>query len=553
MKRKILCTILAIVTLTAMAGCDIAELTGKGNDITQANLNPAPADDPEPDINIVNDENEYEGVSNNGSQFVGVDGKIYFRQYGDYAIPSVASLRHFLVYGEGGYGSSICYFTPDNPDNIVAVTKEEDQGQGELYYYDNYIYSTRYEWENGMSHPVLYRANLSTGDLEDVGYGYIRAVSEDGRYIVTDVFNVDTGSTYTIYDAGKSVGSYAAESANVYRDIIAVDSSNLFFYLADVNTCDGSIYQYDFVNKKMYLLDNITAPEGLDEYISYTVIKNGVASGNKLSFTLCYCEGNIAYVEDAYDISVDINSDANASSDVPLFNAQSAKSTGNLIGKAADNLQLSSNLLSLELSRQGENGYSRAVQCAEKVYDKTYVIVADCFYSAQWNQAENETYDLLDVDYYYFDDNNTTPVLFNDNNPTNNNLMVKAWLVGKKGETPEKLLFQHASLSGPEGPQEFDPILYTAEFSDNLVFEHLPENGDLTDPFDKDDMAYMTKYYSTDFYSPFVETLEAGDEITHYKEPKEDWNDPNSPAYTFLHIGFDRNGKINYVRPVIMD
>ena len=222
-------------------------------------------------------------------------------------------------------------------------------------------------------------------------------------------------------------------------------------------------------------------------------------------------------------------------------------------GKPADEFDIPDNLSSLENFSSGDDGYSRAIQCVETVYDKTFAMVADCFYSAMWNQAQMGTYQLLDLDYYYFDDVNTTPVLFNDDNPTTHTLIVRAWFVGKKGEKPEKLLFQHASLSGPEGPQEFDEILYTAEFSDDFVFEHIPENGDIYDEFETDDMDYMVKYFNEDFYNPYVEKLVPTDEFTNYEVPKMDWNDPNSTTFTFLHIGFDRDGKINYLRQVIMD
>ena len=551
MKRRILCAILAFVTLTAFAGCDLAELTGKGNENAQATLNTEPQVDPEPVVDV--EEDIYAGVSNNGSFFVGVDGKVYFRQYAEYGIKTVASKRNFLTSGDGGYGNTICYFTPDKPDEIVAVTKEEDQGQGELYYYDGYIYSTRYEWSEGYPHPILYRANLTTGALEDVGKGYIKAASEDGRFIVTDTFEPETCDAYTIYDAGKEIASYKMDRTNVYNELIAVDANNLYIFMADNNTCDGSICQYDYINDKFYYLDYAIAPEGIDEYISYPVIKDGVIKDKKLSFSLLYCEGNGAYVQDAYDITVDINEDPKAVTDSALFTKQASKNSKYYTGNPSDFIDVPNNLASLEVVESGDNGFARVIQCIEQVYDKTYVIVADCFYSAQWNQAELGSYDLLDVDYYYYDDANTTPTLFNDDNPTDHTLMVRAWFVGKKGETPKKLLFQHASISGPEGPQEFDPALYTAEFSDDFKFSHIPENGDIYDDFETDGMDYMVKYFNDDYYNPYVETLTEADEFTHYEVPKMDWNDPNSTTFSFLHIGFDRDGKINFIRQVIMD
>ena len=550
MKRRILSVFLALVTLSAFVGCDLAELTGKGNDNNQANLVNEPATDPEPVIDET-EENKYEGVSNNGGNFVGVDGKIYFRQYAEYGIETTSSIRHFISSNIGGYGNTICYFTPEEPDKITAVTKEEDCGAGPLYYYDDYIYSTKYNWENGIPSPYAYRVSLSTGNFEDLGKGYIKAVSEDGKYILTEEYDSSEGNKYVVYEAGKMVGRCTYTATEEYNSVIAVDSDSIYIFTTEWENCDGIIRKYDYINNVTYTIGIVKAPDTIDPYITFSVIKDAKINNDTLDFTVCYCEGVEDYVEDAYDVSVNVKTDSNSSNDTVEYANTVKNSTYK--GKPADEFDIPNNLSSLENFSSGDDGYSRAIQCVETVYDKTFAMVADCFYSAMWNQAQMGTYQLLDLDYYYFDDSNTTPILFNDDNPTTHTLIVRAWFVGKKGEKPEKLLFQHASLSGPEGPQEFDQLLYTAEFSDDFKFVHVPENGDIYDDFETDDMDYMVKYYNDDYYNPYVEKLVPTDEFTNYEVPKMDWNDPNSTTFTFLHVGFDRNGKINYIRQVIMD
>ena len=160
MKRKILCMLLSVMTISFAVGCTAGDITGKEGGSGYAVLNTESGttggtENPDnPDVTTDPGDNGTtenvevkDSISNNGGNFIGIDGKVYFRQLGEYVLYEPSSLRHAFDSGTGGYGSSICCFDPENPEKITTVS-EGDNGQGELYYYDGYIYSTRYDWNN---------------------------------------------------------------------------------------------------------------------------------------------------------------------------------------------------------------------------------------------------------------------------------------------------------------------------------------------------------------------------------------------------------------------
>ena len=548
MKKKIICTILSLLTLTYFVGCTLSGTDGKGNGNSQANLSGDPVSEVDPESGNTQTE-ENTGISNNGGYFVGVDGKIYFRQYSQYSLSGNSYIRGFMKNGTGGYDNSICYFTPDDPDNIICVA-EKDEGHGNLYYNDGYIYSTRYDWQEGIAYPVLYRVNLSSASFEDVGSGHICANSDDAKYIMTCTYTSE-GNKYVVYESGKECASYISLKENGYSTPIYVDSKNIYLLISSWNNCDSKIYQYDYKTGNMYLLAKVSAPEGIPQDISTPLVKNAAIESNTLSFTLCYVEGVGDYVDAALDVTVSINDKGGASTEVAMFTPTIAENNtynDNLAG----NFTIPNNLSKLEDSSQGDDGFARAVQSIDTVYNRSYAVMANVFYSPTWAQAQMGSYELLSIDYYYYDDENETPTLFNEKNPTSRDLMVRGWYIGKKGSKPEKLLFQHADIQGPEMPQQFDEILYTAEFADDFVFEHIPEGGEIYDDMVKDGMDYLVKYLNEDeYYNPYLDTLPETKDYTNYKEPAINWNDPNAPTPGYLHIKFNREGKINYIRYVI--
>ncbi|MCR4648180.1 MAG: DUF5050 domain-containing protein [Lachnospiraceae bacterium] len=513
---------------------------------------PAPDTQDEADVTVT--EPEENGISNNGGYFVGVDGKVYFIQYRDYGITGTAFYRGFLGFGTGGTGNTICCFSPDNPDDI-SVVAENVNCIGKLYYSDGYLYSMTYDWDNGYPYPKLCRVNISTGEYEVVGDGFINTVSADSSYIVaSDYSTVSEERKMLVFSNGKEIGSYAFNLYDGNVSVITVDEKYLYILKSDFELKSSTVIQYDYANGTQYVLCEILPPSDIDEYLTYTEVRNGSINESTLNFSLCYCSGIEDFIDAAKDVSVQINTNGGEGSDEPMFTAQT-KENKELPGLSDVDILIPENLASMEKLdnlNSGDHRFARAVQCVEKVYDRNYAIFANS-YLAQGNvQAQMGSWNLLSLDYYYFDKDSDTPTLFNEENAVKKDIIVKGWFIGKKGFAPESLLFQYAGLSGPEGPVDLDSTFYMAEFSDDFKFSHVPDGGDIYDEQVLDGMDYLVDYLNQDYYESYLDKAEP-DEFYNYKAPREDWNDTSCPAFGYFHIYFDREGKINLLRYVIMD
>ena len=572
MNKKIISVLSILMSLSPLAGCTLGNVSvaDKDDGQNQANVtgttstNNSNNGSNSGDINVTNPDNGSGDngntvtadpvieVSNNGGNFVGVDGKIYFRQYGNYSICSVSSKEHFLDSSTYSFENQICCFDPDDLSDISVVC-EDDDGVGELYYYDGYIYSSRHDW--GDNPNLVYRVNISTGETEDIGYGQITCASADGRFLLTTDYDYDTDTIiYYIYDAGNQINVFTDDYGDYSSRIIGIDDENLYYTYCYYDDCQVEIYQTNFQNGNSVLLASIDAPESISEYMYITYVEplDFKLETENLVFTLCYCLDIDEYVEDSYTVAVPVCTDMSASYiDEAMYEAKLVYNSEyintclffpDFAGKVAD----------LKVDDYGDNGFARGIQTVEEVFGKLYVIVADCYNAPSWNQGQFGSYELLSVHYYQMDNYKADPVEFNEDNPTFGDLMVKGWLVGTTGEVPEKLFFCYSFIDGPEGPFEDDDKYYVAEFADDFVYDHIPEGGDIYDDFVKDGMDYFVDELNEYSYHKYLSKLPEKDDFTNYKTPKEQ----NGDMYfytSYYHIHLNSEGEIDYLRYVIFD
>ncbi len=575
MNKKIFSVLSVLLSLTLLSGCTLNKIpdTGKDEGISQASIsgitstttdNSQGGTDVENPDNTGNDPANTDNngdntdntpsvpdVDNNGGNFIGIDGKVYFRQYAQYTLPMINSRYLFVDGCDYASGNRICRFDPSDPDNIEVVL-DEDSGFGKLYYYDGWIYCESFDWGE-VSDPLI-RLNINTGERETFGAGRIDCASADGKYLVVESLDPETNSfIYDIYEEGQIVNSFMDDYADHSLRIMGIDDSCFYYAYNYYDDCSTDICQTDFRNGNSALLASIPVSDtfGDEFYIVQTEPIDVKLENGNLNFELCFCTGAEDYVEDAYTVSVPICQDMSSSSmDAPLYEAKCVKDTSD-IGSCLLFPTPSGALAAFDKAPDKGDGFAKAVQTVDEVYGKYYVIVADSYKSAMWNEAQFGSFDLLSIHYYQMDDNNSTPVEFNKDNPTFGDLMVKGWLVGEQGKAPEKMLFCYSYIDGPEGPFEDDQFFYVAEFADDFVYDHVPENGDIYDDFVKDGMDYFVNELSG-YDHKYISKLPAEDDIYNYKTPKEKNN--GMETYTsYYHIHFDSEGKIDYLRYVIFD
>ena len=572
MNKKLFSAVSVLLTASLLTGCtlDLTEVEKNENNPQAVLSNSTDPDsdnnngsengdnNPEnnPDINTdINTDIDFSGTSNNGGNFIGIDGKVYFRQYGDYALEDVAYYKYFINYGLGGYGSSICCFDPADPSDI-SVVSVDDNGQGKLYYNDGFIYSQRYEWNNGTAYPYIYRTDISNGEWENCGRGRILGTSEDGSMLVSSEYDQNIPATsFLIYDLNNidmDDANYTFTHDGSNMTFIGVDEDALYYLLLDFETNDASVYEYDYKTGDNYLLDYITPPDNIDEYLTFAICLDPSIEDDVLNFNLCYCVGIEDYIQVAYNVSVPVVKKQGESFDGPASTAEYEENLS-LSGSSAEfHINYYESLAEYEVLSTKEHGFARGIQNVDNVYGTDYFIIANCFYAPMWNQGQMGTYELLSLDYYYLDEN-SCPCLFNEDNPTDRDLMVKAWYIGDKKSGPVQLLFQYADINGPEGPFETDNTLYAFDFTEeDFVFEHIPEGGDIYDDYETDGMEYLKEYLNNDIFNPYLDSLPAPDDEFNFVCPDE----PDSyedGTYCFLHIKLDRDGRVNYIRYVVFD
>jgi hypothetical protein len=121
-----------------------------------------------------------------------------------------------------------------------------------------------------------------------------------------------------------------------------------------------------------------------------------------------------------------------------------------------------------------------------------------------------------------------------------------AQFVGKPGEKAATCFYQMASINGPEAPIEYSNS-YKAEISEDCVFETLASE-DLEDWKIVDFAGFTEEMKDND--AIYIDSLPNKAEFDDSFELENDLNFENSFC---CHLGFDKDGKINYIRPVIMD
>ena len=121
------------------------------------------------------------------------------------------------------------------------------------------------------------------------------------------------------------------------------------------------------------------------------------------------------------------------------------------------------------------------------------------------------------------------------------------WAIGTPGAETGKVVYRPAIFMGPEAMPELDEMMFGASFAENVFYEY-PNEDDIYGEWNEGTL------------KEFYEMLRKYKKSYMKQEPKESgylgYEVPGSlgtNGVLAVHIGFDDEGKINYVRPVVMD
>lgn len=524
-----------------------SEVTPTADPFQGTEIVPLPEETASPDA--AQDQTTEERVVNNGGYFVGVEDRVYYRELGPYSIPGVALYGEFLAGMENYGGASILSYEPGRSE--PAVLAADDEGYGPLYYYNGYLYSQR---DKNFELTVVYRINVETGEAEELCNGRIMGGSADGRYLAAMEYQSD-GSILKILDEGRAgKGGYSTSDGYFYY--VGSDGDKAFLVLTVGENENSYLMQYDYAGN---LVNLALLPKKEEDYMAYPELTNFQCRDGKLSFLWEYFEGTGHFTSSCYEVEVpECQEPENKDSAKPLYecsereikvwddNRDGQYSEEYLRVKTPDET-----LAKLEesLTKWPEEGSGLAVipQTVERSSGGIYCMTARAHRDGLEDIGWREAYSLLSMKYLYYPEGKNEPVVLAEISGEESPITGYLWLVGKAGSESMQAIYQLAYFMGPEVGPEVDLYLFGAELSRDLIYE-FPEDGDI---FGDWKLGTLQDLYNAlkDEKQNYVSKAPELDSYQGYVMP-DSWS---ARGVLPFHLGFDEEGRINYVRPVVMD
>ena len=179
----------------------------------------------------VNKAHENDVVIGNGSFFVSINGKIYFRRYDENTFSDSNPNKQYVMLGMGDLETSItdkseiCIYDPATKNVEVFM---EDDGYGELYYDRGFFYLEKYDSANYKN--TIYRVNIDTKEVDhskDINGDLLCMDEKTGAFVVNAYIDTEESNH---------------NSLTVYKDGKDIMSKDTFDYFSEVRFIDGKLY-----------------------------------------------------------------------------------------------------------------------------------------------------------------------------------------------------------------------------------------------------------------------------------------------------------------------
>ena len=179
----------------------------------------------------VNKAHENDVVIGNGSFFVSINGKIYFRRYDENMFSDSNPNKQYVMLGMGDLETSItdkseiCIYDPATKNVEVFM---EDDGYGELYYDRGFFYLEKYDNDNYKN--TIYRVNIDTKEVDhskDINGDLLGMDEKTGAFVVNAYIDTEESNH---------------NSLTVYKDGKDIMSKDTFDYFSEVRFIDGKLY-----------------------------------------------------------------------------------------------------------------------------------------------------------------------------------------------------------------------------------------------------------------------------------------------------------------------
>ena len=485
-------------------------------------------------------------VLNNGGNFVSVDGKVYYREYGQYSISGIAMGGAFLEQRENYGGAILRYVEGDGEPKTLA---EYDEGYGPLYYHDGYLYS---QTKVNYSESAVYRTNIEDGKSEIVCEGNLLGGSADGRYLAVEEYK-DNKNSIKILDGGIPGKADCAPEEGYYQYVASYKDKIFMTYAESYE--DQWLLQFDYQGNLVTLAK---LPAFYDGATNYGYANRFKIENDEITFAWELYEGSGHFLNESYVVKVPVcNSPEGVDPKHPLYDAKAEPM--NLFGDGADDSYVTAYknvfgsdetkeamIESIERPVSDGKGTAVIVQTMERVGEDYYAIVATAHRDPMEDIGWRWSYQMLSLEYRHYH-GTEAPIVLAKVCPDEGPVTAYLWLIGASGSKSKLAVYKLAAFNGPEVEPEIDQYLFGAELSENLVYE-FPEGGDIYDDWKRGDLNDFYKEIMR-YKKSYLSKLPELDAYQGYVVP----NSLKVSEVMPFHLGFDEDGKINYVRPVVMD
>jgi hypothetical protein len=248
-------------------------------------------------------------VRNNGSHFVQVEDTVIFREYGPEALDNCAFNGEFMQQGRSEpdyyYGQdSVLYSYNPKTDELKELCP--DDGTGKLYYSDGWIWSdgSDEDWEFQQ----IYRIDPATGKRENLGRGYLDAMTESGLALAQhDGYTVD-GDFTIFFDLVDSKGNATTLNLGDYKNAYysGADGDYLIFMDQDYENATFSVLAVNSGNPEEVICLGAVEPreEGSFAY-EWPVIDQVVTEGNMIYLVIGFYGGSGGFWQGGYIAQAD--------------------------------------------------------------------------------------------------------------------------------------------------------------------------------------------------------------------------------------------------------
>ena len=543
----------------------VTDVTDPGKDTTD----PADAKDPDTAEDTVK---ESIPVVQSGEAVL-YNGNIIFREYHPFQMDCEGLWGEFsrnsLAYSHTG---KLCSFDPKDPTAEPKVICD-DTGYGDMYLIngeDLYSQGAREGEDYERLYQSVYKLDLKTGESEDICSGRITGFSPDGTHFTVYDYAVNPYLIhYYVYDTADTSKEVAQFVSGNDTTFLGMDNENMYL----MNTEDYEtykIYQVGFDGLE-YCLAECNFKELCDEFMSsYPEFYGSIdLDGDSLNFTVDFYEGTGHFYYTSMDVTVSKALDEKPSSS-PIFEAKiedSFKEEDPNAGlpKAIDDFEAYPDY-------EADRGFARVIQYYSEFEEGTFFAVADCHQDTFENIGWRESYYFLNLEYCFvpagkkeyitlgkmFDNLGERGNLSKyDYDETQNTLYVYAGFFYDENKKLVGIYYEPIEIAGPEGPIDESYSYYVAELAEDFYYEYPDWEKNMED----DDFFVITDLdgFTKEVYS-WEEDDYNGDCLKAAEYDYEGYLVFGPDDYTFeqfnsfmCHIGFDSEGKVYYIRPVIME